>query len=446
MACMDLGTIVLDLSSGMGSRRRTARIELPVSDLYPENREKMTNAMANSASWSALREAMAYVEGLPGGLLLTTTDARLRVEGNTRVGSTIAHAAQDADRTNANVRMSEVLDAIWSRVPVSETRPDRAWNRDDPMEVMRAVQPIVVAWNGALNEIQAARNVLGHFGHSKHGRIAERIEQLCGSLAKERVAAPTDSVAINVSEKRRLALDAIWTMISGAGADWTDPREVVMAVQRMLATPGCAVPGCTGCHGATCLHDNGCAHGHHANDVPAATEALRAVYVTRDPVHAFDGRPMERLTVDGKPLDQVRVVNVGTDPNGTDQFRVAGDPDALPMFETGEPPVMSLQAAEVARVLSDKAREVVKLLSNGGPQTTARILGFVLGVEVLLTEVAAGDADPMLMSASRWLGELTNLYCVQSVDRLPHDFGKPLMDRWTLTTLGREVARVLARG
>ena len=287
-------------------------------------------------------------------------------------------------------------------------------------------------------------------------------------------------------EKMRQALDDIWSLIMGVGTDrWHKPQDVIDEVLHLVGTnddldartKADGHAGCTTCSTPTCLHDNGCAHGHVANDVPAATErepvlhditveeaALAATYernarpgcYTTEPVsaHACKGYGDTRCDgCTGLATEADPFVGVDVGANGA---RVEAEP-VLPDCDDGEPPVLTLQASEIARGLSDHASTVVKLLADCGPQTELRILGSVVG------EMDRGDFNRVGVSGlenekarafqATWsvLEDWQAFQApgvnalVQSVDPLPHDVGKPLMDRWTLTALGREVARVLAR-
>ena len=416
-----------------------------------------------------------------------------------------AHAQWCASKGVNTVRaglMNDALDAIWFRIPVRTGRHDRAWNRDDPMEVLRAMIEMLVArdketWSHGANH------------------------------------------AIHVSDKRRAALHAIWTMIRGEGADWTDPDEVVRAVRARWVELD---DTCRACHDHTCLHDNGCAHGRQANDVPAATE--REPVSTQPAALTFDDAirlskgcfdygggyrcDVDKLSIyhhgistvttvldaakkaraDGVVDRQVEMVSavgasvedgemaaaldammdavpthdeaaammlntqntrccqpeaaldeltrVATQSSGRSVLEPAErffeeQPDgkitpAGPDPDDGEEPhndsdgdddTAIERAFDVAHGLGyNHSRAIVAMLAGCDPQTTLRIIGHVFELEPTM-----GDQ----IALTRLLESLRDDDgLIQCVDRLLHDADKPLMDRWTLTPLGREVARVLA--
>lgn len=626
MARLNDGRVVLDIDGKEGAK---AHLEIPLGWLVDFGPAQLVDGALRVESWTH-----------PAGLAFVREAARFMAGEPFRAEVQINGLADEiAKRAGL---MNDALDAIWFRVPVSDARHDRAWNRDDPMEVMHAARGLVNA------------------------------------------------------------LDKVWWAIRGdSGSRWADPDEVVNEVLNLVGTNddlgerarADGHVGCTDCATHTCMHDNGCAHGHHANDVPAATErvdtsvceidgdvaivdrerdvcagdgpfgtrylvadveltpermkaldagkalvvdvndefvarvvkqgavdvgsviiremahpktddepgvdrpgcyttkpvlacgcarpismgcdgcvanryynateALRVpAYMTMgeanehaarasmemagftvatDPSIPPDQVVLRSHTVDGKLLDEVRVVNVGTDPSGTDPFAglcekmtessgrsvlepgglpipldvalederrkfnaemerifepidvttarqreeereieiarqvawlepaakaaveaeeadakaygandtpaactncpVVGFPDAddcAKCTQDDEPAVLSPRASVVITSLGTKAREVVRFMADRDPQTNLRILGAVFGYE----DDGPGACD-------RWWQTrctLAEYALVTEVDRLPHDAGNPLMDRWSLTTLGREVARVLARG
>jgi len=567
------------------------------------------------------------------------------------------YVGKHVDKTNG--MMNDALDAIWFRMPISEARPDRAWNRDDPMEVMRAVKDSAerdwdargvykgrvkklksaldeiwtsirgegVEWADSWDVVEAVRSGLSlpvaYPGDDPtkvsddvmvpawlHNRVTGMAAAITAILDLANDCKPGEASAWSLDdpdavvrmvrermvrrdealdgyEKMRQALDDIWHEMHGVDAGkWGDPQtvagwvkmlvlrsrdvrlrsdvektialydsaeisleQVVAWLRDALKRHKTAAHGCTTCHTHTCLHDNGCAHGHQANDVPMATErqvkkfippmqvlsvavvgnvvnpdtafanggftptrpgcyttepvsdcgcctkpislgcdgCVANVYMTMgeanahaakvqmemggikiatDPTMPRDEVVLRSHTVDGNPLDEVRVVNVvvtDTDPfagvdvgsNGHCDECKEG-PDAGGMFDANacaacpalgatdgdrgglDPESLARHASVVVDSLGSKAREVVRFLVDRDPQTSLRILGAVFGGTDL--DGPAGAESRVAME------QLMNVVLVEKIGPLPHDAGKLLMDRWTLTTLGREVARVLERG
>lgn len=403
--------------------------------------------------------------------------------------------------------MNDALDAIWFRVPLSEMRPDRAWNRDRPMEVLDAFD----AWRKSVVAFVDARDV----EQAEMALLHARDERLCTVLSRILDLAMGDDYC------------GTWSL--------DEPETVVRLVRERMVRRD----PCTACATPTCLHDNGCAHGHVANDVPAATEReikrfippmqvislavvdkvvnpdtafanggftpARPGCYTTDPVSAHackgygdtrcegctglsveadtfagitvvadptippDQVVMRSHTVDGKLLDEVRVVNVATndDPAECTGCPVIGFPDAddcekctrvdentkaaahaalhdhdvrVELVPGVGPVVTEIDddeaiecAFDVHRELDLTDRRALSMLANHGPQTALRLAG-LCGVD---TERSPA---PVMVVFNRIVG-----FGLVEVESRPaeEESGKARPDLLKLTPLGRDVARYL---